>query len=199
MPRTEDANQVIREERRHQILKSAAQVFARQGYVGTRIEDIAAAADSSKGLLYHYFAGKEEVFNTLIAMIEAGVRHLFEEAQRLDASPGERLRWLIEREVLGFEQQAQMFPVVLQALVSDSVPDEARDLALGMGRRSQVVMREWIAAGQQSGEIIEGDPDQLALLLITCINGLAVTAAMSLPSGPSAVESLMRLLLRPSQ
>ncbi|MCL6627892.1 MAG: TetR/AcrR family transcriptional regulator, partial [Alicyclobacillus shizuokensis] len=59
MPRTEKVNQQIRDERKEQILAAAAEVFARNGYVGTRIDDIASAAGISKGLIYHYFGGKE--------------------------------------------------------------------------------------------------------------------------------------------
>src|SRR5579883_985671 len=55
MPRTEEANQRIREERKEQVIWAAAQVFARKGLSDTRIVDIAAAAGISHGLAYRYF------------------------------------------------------------------------------------------------------------------------------------------------
>ncbi len=56
MPRTEEANQRIREERRGQILDAAARVFARKGLAGARIADIAAAGEMSQGLIFRYLS-----------------------------------------------------------------------------------------------------------------------------------------------
>jgi TetR/AcrR family transcriptional regulator, fatty acid metabolism regulator protein len=40
-------------------------VFARSGYHGSRVGDIAADAGVAHGLLYHYFASKDEVLETV--------------------------------------------------------------------------------------------------------------------------------------
>ena len=40
-------------------------MFARSGYHGARVGDIAAEAGIAHGLLYHYFASKEEVLQTI--------------------------------------------------------------------------------------------------------------------------------------
>ena len=47
------------------ILAAAVRVFARSGYHGSRVGDIAAEAGVAHGLLYHYFASKEEVLQTI--------------------------------------------------------------------------------------------------------------------------------------
>src|SRR5215475_11818800 len=73
MPRSKSANEAIREQRRTQILFSAAKVFARKGYAGTKIPDLAVAAEMSQGLLYRYFAGKEEVFSSLVEQATQGI------------------------------------------------------------------------------------------------------------------------------
>ena len=51
----------VSEERRVQIIESATQVFARQGFANTRMDDVASEAGLSKGLLYWYFKSKEEI------------------------------------------------------------------------------------------------------------------------------------------
>uniref|UniRef100_UPI00114CEC9E helix-turn-helix domain-containing protein n=1 Tax=Thermogemmatispora onikobensis TaxID=732234 RepID=UPI00114CEC9E len=66
MPRSEQANQQIRDERRRQILHVAAEIFARRGLAETRISDIAEASGISQGLIYRYFSSKEELFKVLI-------------------------------------------------------------------------------------------------------------------------------------
>ena len=52
---------IAQEEKRKLILDSAVRVFARRGYHGSRVGDIAEEAGVAHGLLYHYFASKEEV------------------------------------------------------------------------------------------------------------------------------------------
>jgi AcrR family transcriptional regulator len=58
MPRTEEANQRIREAQRAKILEAAWNVFARHGLTAT-MADVAAAAEVSYGLVYRYFVNKE--------------------------------------------------------------------------------------------------------------------------------------------
>jgi AcrR family transcriptional regulator len=48
-----------------EIIDAALKVFAEKGYAATRMEDIAQVAGVTKGTIYLYFPGKEEVFKTL--------------------------------------------------------------------------------------------------------------------------------------
>ncbi|WP_067927673.1 TetR/AcrR family transcriptional regulator [Alicyclobacillus shizuokensis] len=194
IPRTEKVNQQIRDERKEQILAAAAEVFARNGYVGTRIDDIASAAGISKGLIYHYFGGKEEIFNTLIEGATHGTIRLYQQAFGLPGAAVERLRWLIEQVVTGLVEQPHMFMVVLQAFVSDAVPQEARDLVSTVAAKTGSIVTQFIAEGQKNGEIVQGDPEHLAFLLGSCIQGLAVAETMSTPMPSlSTADSLIRL------
>jgi AcrR family transcriptional regulator len=54
------------EETRRQILKAAEELFARQGFDGTGVAEICAAAGVSKGAFYHHFPSKHDVFHTLL-------------------------------------------------------------------------------------------------------------------------------------
>lgn len=49
-------------ERQRSILDAATDVFARRGYEGARIEEIASAAGVSKALIYEHFRGKRELY-----------------------------------------------------------------------------------------------------------------------------------------
>ena len=60
-PRTEEANQHIREEQRERILEAAKAIFAHKGFSETKMSEIAAAANVSYGLAYHYFAVTAQV------------------------------------------------------------------------------------------------------------------------------------------
>ncbi len=47
------------------IVKAAWNLFYKNGYDNTTIEDIIAASKTSKGTFYHYFKGKEALLNSL--------------------------------------------------------------------------------------------------------------------------------------
>jgi AcrR family transcriptional regulator len=53
-------------ETREQLLKAAETIFARDGYQGAELGEIAALAGRTKGAIYAQFASKEEVFLALI-------------------------------------------------------------------------------------------------------------------------------------
>ncbi len=52
-------------DKRRLILDAAVRVFARQGFHACRVSDIADEAGVAYGLVYHYFASKDEVPDTL--------------------------------------------------------------------------------------------------------------------------------------
>lgn len=53
---------VDKDAKRSEIVRFAADVFARTGYHETKMQDIATAADIGKGTIYEYFRTKEELF-----------------------------------------------------------------------------------------------------------------------------------------
>jgi AcrR family transcriptional regulator len=52
-------------DKRKRILDAAVRVFAEHGYHGARVGDIAKDAGVAHGLLYHYFASKDDVLRTI--------------------------------------------------------------------------------------------------------------------------------------
>jgi TetR/AcrR family transcriptional regulator, fatty acid metabolism regulator protein len=52
-------------DKRRLILDAAVRVFARDGFHRCRVSDVADEAGVAYGLVYHYFASKEEILNTL--------------------------------------------------------------------------------------------------------------------------------------
>jgi TetR/AcrR family transcriptional regulator, fatty acid metabolism regulator protein len=53
------------EDKRRALLGAAVRVFARSGYQGARVGDIAEEAGVAHGLLYHYFDSKEAVLRAI--------------------------------------------------------------------------------------------------------------------------------------
>ena len=65
-PRTEQQFEEIREVRKRKIMDTALELFANEGFDVTSISKIATRAGISKGLLYNYFNGKEDLIKTII-------------------------------------------------------------------------------------------------------------------------------------
>ena len=69
--RVSDGRRIPAEERRALILLSAGRAFARDGYAGARIEDIAAAAHVTKPIVYRHFTSKKALYMALLEKHEA--------------------------------------------------------------------------------------------------------------------------------
>jgi AcrR family transcriptional regulator len=65
-PRTSAQFERIRQEKTKLILDTALELFAERGYHGTSISDITKKAGISKGLVYNYFEGKEDVLRSIL-------------------------------------------------------------------------------------------------------------------------------------
>lgn len=76
-----------------ELLDAALAEFFEKGFEGARLEDIAARAGVSKGTIYLYFSGKEEIFQALVQSIpEANVARLQELVSDTDVGPDELLQ-----------------------------------------------------------------------------------------------------------
>ncbi len=53
------------EVKRREILRAATRAFARKGFTGTRVGDIAKEAGIAYGLIYHYFENKDDILHQL--------------------------------------------------------------------------------------------------------------------------------------
>jgi AcrR family transcriptional regulator len=68
---------------REQLLGAAARVFARAGYHGASMSEIAAEAGFSKGALYWNFAGKEDLFFALLDELDEHLKALISRSAQI--------------------------------------------------------------------------------------------------------------------
>src|ERR1700721_3041678 len=54
------------DDKKSKILDAAAKLFSKQGYAGSRMDEIATACGVSKSMLYHYFKKKEDVLADIL-------------------------------------------------------------------------------------------------------------------------------------
>src|ERR1017187_1623589 len=68
-PRTKEQFELIRENKKEQILNAAIECFGARGYYSVTISQLAKFAGISKGLLYNYFASKEDLLKQIFHRI----------------------------------------------------------------------------------------------------------------------------------
>ena len=84
------------EEKRRRILDAAVHVFARNGFHTSRVGDIAEQAGVAHGLLYHYFASKDEVLQTLFRENWGQLLARFEAVAASDEGADEKLEGMVK-------------------------------------------------------------------------------------------------------
>jgi AcrR family transcriptional regulator len=174
-PRTEEANARIREEQKGRILEAAKAIFAHKGFSETKMSDIAAAANVSYGLAYHYFANKEAIFSNLLQKALQCTLELILSAQVQPGTPWDRLNWLISQISQGAQEEPEFEMLILQALTSQGVPQEMRQFVLQESRLNHEALKQLIVEGQAAGEVVAGDPDLLTTTFEWCIQGMVIS------------------------
>lgn len=198
MPRTEEANQRIREERRGQILDVAVRVFARKGLAGTRVADIATEGEMSQGVIFRYFASKEEIFAAVVEKSLQSATTLAQAALQQPYSPLEKLRWLLRMILEGAWRKPDYSLVIIHALNSETTPQEIREHILEESKHTLQAYRQIIVEGQAAGEMVQDDPDLLTLAFAASIQGIT-SSILNLPhllgiDKPPDPEIVLRLL-----
>lgn len=169
-PLKEEQLQIIRDERREQILEVALRLFARRGLIGTKLSMIAQETRISQGLLYHYFKSKDELFITLI---EKAIQKLKEEVNHIYQLPGTPLEKL--RNVAQLNEEGMPYYILIhQVRTSDGVPEQAKELIQQYSMETYVIdqLEPLFIEGQKIGELAPGDPRKLISCYFTVLSAL---------------------------
>lgn len=121
------------EQRRIAIVEHAAALFAERGFLGASIADIAEVCDTSKSLVYHYYASKEDI---LFDVMHSHVEALLVAAEAIHAGKGSaasKMRALTQEFLRLYVGAAARHKVLLNEL--ERLPRKRRDTIVGMQRR----------------------------------------------------------------
>jgi AcrR family transcriptional regulator len=171
MPRTEADNQRLREVQRGKILDAARKVFARKG-LGATMADIAAEAEVSHGLAYHYFTNKEALFQALVEQTLQERRAAFQRFQDLPMPPGTRLDFLLARLIENRRDHPEVAQLHEQVQSSEATPPDLREQAREVNQAFADLFKRLIVEGQAEGSVVAADPDQLVTAVFASLDGL---------------------------
>ena len=184
---------------RGQLIEVATRLFTEHGYEGTSIEAVLAAAGVSRGALYHHFAGKEALFEAVVAAVSDRVTAELAEAIRdcldpVDAMRTAALAWI------GLAGD----PVVQRIVLVDapSVLGWDRWRAMDDGRTLgalRVMLQAVSDSGRLPSELVGPFAHMILAALdeITLVTARAADSKTAVAEARTAVEALLDRLLRP--
>ncbi|HEX2176531.1 MAG TPA: TetR family transcriptional regulator, partial [Nocardioidaceae bacterium] len=70
MPDVKSRREQYSEATRAALLEAATALFHERGFGGTALEDVAAAAQVTRGAVYHHFTNKRDLFEAVIDALE---------------------------------------------------------------------------------------------------------------------------------
>ena len=100
-------------DKRRMILDAAVRVFARRGFYACRVSDIADEAGVAYGLVYHYFASKEEVLDTLFLERWEVMLEMIREVDALPIPVRQKLQEIVSFIVESYRHDPDMMKVII--------------------------------------------------------------------------------------
>jgi AcrR family transcriptional regulator len=142
------------EERAPQILEAALVEFGERGFAGARMAAVATRAGIAKGLVYHYFPSKTELF---AATVRACTQPVLEEAERQVTRQGGSARALLGvllgiayARISGARRERALFRLIVSE--AERFPELARFYREEVLARSIGIVRAVLRAGVARGE-----------------------------------------------
>jgi AcrR family transcriptional regulator len=176
MPRTKAQFASIKHESKAKIKAAGLKLFVERGLLATSVSDIAATAGISKGLLYHYYPAKEDLYYALVEhAIHSACDHM-QEISTLELSPAEKIALIAETMIGSIarnDETAQYFVFMNRFLIAENRATEAQKL-VEAAYVPIALTQQIIADGQGQGQFRKADSEALSLLFWSTINGLCV-------------------------
>jgi TetR/AcrR family transcriptional regulator len=143
-------------ERRCCILDAAARVFLAKGLAAATMDEIAHQAEVSKGTLYLYFKGKDELYLTTALRGLGMLVSLFEEAVSSGGTGLERVERLLRAHARFALENRDLFRIATSWITTDySISDEAEQFSEYKAMVAKMFQHgvESIQLGQRDGTI----------------------------------------------
>jgi TetR/AcrR family transcriptional regulator, cholesterol catabolism regulator len=152
--------------RREQILAAGLRLFAQRGFRATTIADIAEATGTAHGLVYHYFASKDELLSAILERY-AFVSTLGELLAGAHARPADEV---LAEVALGFssavDERADLLRLVIAESGTNALVAEALAKVTHEGERLLV---DYLDARIAAGELRPHDPSVPARALFWAV------------------------------
>lgn len=182
---------------RARILRAAARLYARQGFAGTSMREIAAAAGVTKPLVHYYFGSKEHLFRSLLAEATDTCCRGTRDAVHCGSTAAERLRAVLAMQFARAREAPEVVAFAHEVMIQPGL------LPLGVDYESQgrELLEAWvdlIEDGQRRGEFRVVDPRAVVWMAVATVSMYAsAVLAGRIEAIPAGVEdTVFEVLLR---
>lgn len=196
MPKTKIQCEQIREKMRKKILDSSLIYFARNGYAGTKISDLAKFIGIGQGTLYSYFSSKEELFKVIVDDATVTNEQGLLQLQSARISAADKIIMLSNHmleSIKGDTPIAYMFVLNMQYSIEN---DFNSSYMRAYEKRPNQILSEIIAEGQKEKTVVQGDPYDLADLYWSMVHAIALKKVFNNSHNNFQSKWLARLLLK---
>ena len=162
----------LKQEREQRILDAAAAVFARKGYHGATIHDVALLADVADGTIYNYFDSKFDLLIAILARIAELEQLPAELAQALRGDSREFFVAAFHDRMGRIEQGEEMLQAILPQVFVN--PELRARFYRQYVLRIAGLLEGYIQAEEESGRIRPIDAQLLTRLVQATFVGLLV-------------------------
>lgn len=153
---------IAHREKRKQILDAAIRVFADKGYHRARVGDIAEHAGVAHGLLYHYFASKDDVLRTIFIENWGELIRRFRAVADADESAEEKLQGIAKILLRTWRNDPALVTVMVREVArSHQLHEQVEDV-----REAFAIVQGVIEEGQAEGTFRSDVDARLASWLV---------------------------------
>lgn len=145
------------DQKRAQILKSAAKVFAEAGYDRASMTQLARECGISKANIYHYYDSKDAVLFGLLDTYLSELRDRVCSVELDGCTPEQRLRWILSEILLAYQGADDEHQVQISAM--GALPEEQQKLLRGYQRELVQLVSNALQA--VAPEVFNGDGAKL--------------------------------------
>jgi AcrR family transcriptional regulator len=174
------------QERREQLMTTAARLFAERGYHPTSVADIVATLGVGKGVFYWYFASKEELLAELLRASNRSLRQRQQAAIEGVEDPVVRIELGIRATLVWFAEHREYF-----AIIQFAATDETFAPVLARNREISIADTiRHLKDGIVDGRIADRDPELLAHAIHGVVAELTRHALVEGNLSPESVSDL---------
>jgi len=183
------------QDKERQILDAAVRVFARKGFHGCRVSDIAREAGVAYGLVYHYFTNKDEILSSIFQRNWNVVVRMMEAVEDQHQTLRARLTAIIDFMVNVYKISPETVEVlVLEFGRSSRLAQTVRHPTLD---KSWSVLQRMFEAGLKTGEVRDDmEPRVLTALFLGLVeSGMAAFVTRLFHRDDAALDEMRRVVI----
>lgn len=175
--------------KREQIINAAVDLFFRNGYQQTTLDEVAEQLNVTKPFIYYHFRDKEEVLFEISGRSVAKAVATLAEAVNAAGSPTERLHWAIKNIMNAVIEQQRYTAVFFRE--QKNLSEQSREPLYAQHREYDKLLSTLLDEGIQKKEFIVSDA-RLCALALSGLTGWAYNWYR--PGGRLSAERISELM-----